>query len=79
METNQFRNLVESVNNLLSGVDANAELQEAQKIVADYLDSWFGEDLTEDIEDEAIEEALVNALEIAEAIEVVLSQTKTSN
>lgn len=79
METNQFRNLIESVNNLLSGVDANAELQEAQKIVADYLDSWFGEDLTEDIEDEAIEEALVNALEIAEAIEVVLSQTKTSN
>lgn len=74
MESHQFRSLVESVNNFLSGADQFDELQEAEEIVADYLDSWFGEDLTEDIEDESIEDALVNALAIAEAIEIVLSE-----
>jgi len=72
MEPAQFKSLVESVNDFLTGKTDQDELAIAEEMVGEYLDLYFADTVNEDVADEDIQEALFAALELAEAIELFM-------
>lgn len=72
MEPSQFKSLVESVNDFLTGKTDQDELTIAEEMVGEYLDLYFADTVNEDIQNEDIEDALADVLELAEAIELVM-------
>lgn len=72
MESKAFKSLNEAAYNVVAGIKDDTSW--AEEMVLEYLDNAFGDMLSESVDDDSIEDALATALELAEAIEIVLSE-----
>ena len=72
MERKSFKSLNEAAYNVIAGIKDDTSW--AEEMVLEYLDNAFGDMLSENVNDDSIEDALFIAIELAEAIEIVLSE-----
>jgi hypothetical protein len=74
MESKEFKSLNEAAYNVVAGIKDDTSW--AEEMVLEYLDNAFGDMLSESVDDDSIEDALFTAIELAEAIEIVLSERR---
>jgi hypothetical protein len=74
MESKEFKSLNEAAYNVVAGIKDDTSW--AEEMVLEYLDNAFGDMLSESVDDDSIKDALLTAIELAEAIEIVLSERK---